>query len=232
VSAGAQGGGPAPGIARLAIVLQTFALLAAQTGRVAVAQEDGGGLDAPRPASARDEPREEERAEPRTAEREAESVLPPTQPPERWSGPRVFLGYGRLPLDDGFGQGTAHEGAFGGYAPTGRVRLGAYAALGIRRYALGDDDLLLRASVEVGYQHLPRRGPVVPFLVLEGTVGGLIGKRFSTTVPRGLFGMGPVAGVDVELTRGLHLGVSIGWLRVSLAGRSHDLALFRVRVGL
>ena len=162
--------------------------------------------------------------------REAEEDTPPNVLEPR--GPRVFFGYGFFRLADGHGQGQVHAAQFGGYAPLGRLRLGAYGELGVRRYALGSDDLLIRGAIEAGYQHLRGLGPLVPYVALEASAGVVLGQRFSTTQSDRLLGLGIVVGADLRLFRTLHAGLTFGYVRMAVGDLAHDVWLLRLRFGL
>jgi len=180
------------------------------------AAETAEGLGEPRPEGRRPE-REE-----------------PSEPPgeeEPWDGPRVELGYAHYALADGYGGGDVHAALFGGFVPTGVVRLEGWAEAGSRSYSLAQNDALIRATVLVGYQHLPLR-PFVPYAGVVGTVGILIGKRFRTPVSHFFGGAGLEIGADVNLVRTLYVGLGLAYLRVSKQAVGHDLWMLRLRVGL
>jgi hypothetical protein len=182
--------------------------------------------DVPEDAASLGEPRPGVRRARRTRPRPHEA--PPEAP---WEGARVELGYTHYSLADGAGGGKVHAATFGGYVPTGVLRLGGYAEGGSRQYELGGDDLLLRATVLAGYQHLGWR-PFVPFIAAVATVGVVIGERFHTSVSSVVGGGGLEAGADLRLVRNLWAGLSLAYMRVGMQGLGFDLLVLRVRIGL
>lgn len=204
--------------------------------KIAIAQETGAGLSAPSiedgeaaprapgPASLLGDPRPDEGEEPEPAEVVEEAGAP-------WDGPRVELGYTHYVIVDGFGGGDVHAGFFGGYLPTGALRLGGSAELGGRDYSLGQSDLVLRATIVAGYQHLPTR-PIVPYAAVVATAGVVLGKRFRTPVAHPLGGAGLEIGADLNLVRTLYVGVGLSYVRAALDGPGYDLWVIRLRIGL
>jgi hypothetical protein len=163
---------------------------------------------------------------------ETGQVEPPGDSEEtEWSGPRVQLGYLHYVLTDGYEGGSVHAGSFGGYLPTGPLRLGVEGHAGTRDYALAETDLVLMATAMVGYQHT-RLGPVAPYAGLVGAAGILLGKRFHTPVSHGLGGMGLEVGLDVPMVRTLHANVGFSYLRASMQGVGLDLYILKLRLGL
>jgi hypothetical protein len=167
----------------------------------------------------------------RRASHEEEAPGEETEAEEPWDGPAIELGYTHYSLADGFGGGAVHAGTFGGYLPTGPIRIGLVAEVGVRQYALSDDDLLLRGTLIAGYQHLGWL-PFAPFAAATATAGGVFGQRFSTTQSWGLGGGGVEVGADLVITRSLWAGLSLGYQRVSMGGSGFDLLILRVRAGL
>jgi hypothetical protein len=180
--------------------------------------EDGASLGAPEAGVRRERPRRERPEETEPAE-------------EPWQGARIELGYTHYSLTDGAGQGKVHAATFGGYVPTGVLRLGGYAEGGGRQYGLGGDDLLLRATVLAGYQHLDWR-PFVPFVAAVATVGVVVSERLHTTTANVVGGGGLEAGADLRLVNNLWAGLSLAYLRVGMQGLGFDLLVLRLRIGL
>jgi len=151
---------------------------------------------------------------------------------EPWSGPRVEVGYLHYVLSDSYGGGDVNAGSFGGYLPTGVLRLGALADFGVRTYQLGPDDAALRASALIGYQHLRKLAPLVPYAAVVGTVGLVLGKRFHTPFSSFVFGMGIEVGADLNLARSLFVGLAIGYARAGMEGLGYHLWTIRLSAGL
>ncbi len=188
--------------------------------------ENAAGLAAPQPGVHR----------PVTFAPTSQAAPTPTTPPTTevatWTGPRVQLGYGRLRLKDGFGEGQTHLGTFSGFAPTGRVRVAGTGVLGSRVYALGQNDFVLGVLAHAGYQHLSDFDRLVPYVTFDIGGGASIGKRFRETQSHGWLLFGLTAGVEVRLSRGLHLGIGFGYARVRLDGVGHHTASLDLHVGL
>jgi hypothetical protein len=143
----------------------------------------------------------------------------------------VELGYTHYAIVDGFGGGDVHSGVFGGYLPTGSIRLHAAAELGVRDYSIGQDDAVVRGHVLAGYQRLVGRR-FLPYGAVVGTLGALIGKRFHTPLTHALFGAGLEVGADLLLVRSLFVGMGLSWVRASIRGLGYDLYAIRLRIGL
>jgi hypothetical protein len=120
---------------------------------------------------------------------------------------------------------------FGGYLSTSPVRLGAWAELGVREYALSSDDFLARAALIAGYQHLGFR-PFLPYIGVVGTVGVAVGERYHTPGSWVFGGAGLEGGADLNLVNNLWIGVGLSYLRVSMQDNGFDLFILRLRVGL
>jgi hypothetical protein len=149
------------------------------------------------------------------------------------SPPRVELGYARYRFADGYGGGGVHALHFGGYMPTGALRLGGYGEMGMRDYSLADStDAILRATVVAGYQHLAGLGGLRPFAAVVGTGGVMFGKRFSTPLSYTMWGAGLEIGADVLLVERLWAGASFSWIRLTMDGLRYDLLMIRLRMGL
>lgn len=207
----------AEGRASAARSLEGPAGLAAPPPRGTPADVEGGARLAAPPAAA--EPSEE-------ALRLEASGTP-------WQGPRVELGYARYRLGDGYGGGVVHGAQFGGYLPTGRARLGLHGEMAGREYAPGmSTDLIVRATVVAGYQHVADGWPVLPYAAWVGTGGVLFGKRFATATSHTLWGAGMEIGADVPVVAPFWVGASFSWIRMTMDGLRYDLFILRLRVGL
>ncbi|RLB57358.1 MAG: hypothetical protein DRJ42_00675 [Deltaproteobacteria bacterium] len=150
---------------------------------------------------------------------------------EPWSGPAVELGYTHFQLPDGFTGGSVNAGSFGGYLPTGPIRVGARAEIGTRGYSLGSDDAVVRGAILGGYQYLGWL-PFAPYAAATVSVGVVFGQRFSTPEAWAFGGGGIEVGADLVMVRNLWIGLSFGYERVSMAGFGFDLWVFRLRLGL
>jgi hypothetical protein len=157
---------------------------------------------------------------------------PPEEEGPPWRGPRVQLGWAHFVLPDGYGGGGAHAFTFGGYLPTGRVRLGAWTELGSRNYRLGQNDLMVRAIAAGGYQHLVERSPWLPYVVVTASMGGLFGKRFHTPASDFIYGLGLEAGLDVNLVRSFFVGLALGYSRLSFGDVAAHVFEIRMHMGL
>lgn len=149
-----------------------------------------------------------------------------------WGGPRVELGYAHYVLGDGFGGGTVHAVSFGGYLPTGQLRLGMVGEGGGRDYALGGADGVLRATLVAGWQGLGLVRYFVPYIAALGSAGVVVGQRFATTFADALLGVGLEIGVELNPARTLHFGASLAHIRVDLGGLGYGLWVVRLFAGL
>lgn len=190
---------------------------AAPVGEVSVPLETGAALAEP-PAGVR--PR---RARPSSA---------PADEAPPWRGPRVELGYAHYVLGDGFGGGVVNAVSFGGYLPTGRLRLGLIGEGGGRDYALGGGDAVLRATLVAGWQGVGLIDYVVPYIAAVASCGVVVGQRFATTFAHALLGLGIEIGFEVNPVRTLHLGVSLAHVRADLDGLGYGLWIVRLFAGL
>jgi len=207
---------------QLLVLLALLLVVAPTTLR---AQEGASALSEPEPGRRRAAPEPSEPSEP-------EATVEPDEFAD-WAGPRVELSFARYRLTDGRGEGQVLAGGFGGYYVWKYLRFGAYGEMGVRRYALGNDDVLVRGSVLLGGQwHPTLGGRFLPYAVLEGSVGVVAGKRFRTTQSDFLRGMGFRVGADVRLVRTLWFGVSFGYLRAGLGDLAHDVFSVRLKLGL
>lgn len=208
------------------------------------AQEGAGGLDAPQsrpsarssysgsePESESESGAESDAESESGAESESESGAESESEPELWT-PRVELGYTFVRLRDGHGGGQVHGGRFGGFLPVPWARLGASAELGIRRYALGSDDAIIRFGLEGGVQHARGWGPLHPFVSVQATFGLALTERFSTTLREPLRGLGLAVGADLRIAGPAHVGVSIAFMRIGLGDLAHNTAELQIRFGL
>jgi hypothetical protein len=207
--------------------------------------EGGASLAAPAPRAAATTPPSPAPAVPeedgaRLAVPPAGDVPPSPEPPADSSAadrppspPRVELAYARYRFADGYGGGGVHALQFGGYLPTGALRLGGYGEMGMRDYSLADStDAIVRATAVAGYQHLAGLGGLRPFAAVVGTGGVLFGKRFSTPLSHTMWGAGLEIGADVLLVERLWAGASFTWIRLTMDGLRYDLLMIRLRVGL
>ncbi len=161
----------------------------------------------------------------------ATADLEVTDEPEVWQGPRVELGYSHYVLSDGLGAGSVNAGSFGGFLPLGWPRIGASIEAGVRSYENGPDDFLGRGNLMLGYQHLGL-DRFLPYITLVGTMGVLLGKRFSTPISHMLYGAGVEIGADVNIVRSLYAGLGFSYIHASMWDVSYDLFIFKVSVGL
>jgi len=193
------------------------------------APSDEGG---PAPTTAASAPGEETAAGLGTPQQGvARRPRPEPAEAEPWTGPRVELVYSHYVLVDGHGGGQVHAAVFGGYLPLSPLRLGISAEMGVRDYALGQDDALVRATLVAGYQYFGWL-PVAPYVAALGSAGIVFGKRFRTPVSHWLGGGGLEVGADVNLVKSLFLGIGLAYLRVAMEGEGFDLYVLRLRVGL
>ena len=65
-----------------------------------------------------------------------------------------------------------------------------------------------------------------------GELGVLFGQRFHTPLSRMLRGAGMELGADVNLVRGLHLGLGVGFMLYTIDGLSYDSWGLRLSIGL
>lgn len=164
--------------------------------------------------------------------RRAPRLAPPADEREPWNGPRVELGYSYYVLGDGFGGGGVNTFSFGGYLPTGRVRLGLIGEGGVRDYALADDDAIVRGTLVVGWQGVGLVDYVMPYIAAVASAGFVIGQRFATTFVDALFGLGVEIGFEVNPVRTLHFGASLAHVRADLGGLAYGLWVLRIFAGL
>jgi hypothetical protein len=150
-----------------------------------------------------------------------------------WPGPQIQLGYQYWRLDDGWGGGDVHAANVGVFLqwPEQHVRSAIWAELGSRDYSLGSQDLLGRGWIEIGAQ-FPELDPLLLHVSALGTLGGLVGQRFETTVAYGLGGVGFEAGAELHIFRSFHAGLDFGYLRLSMNGVSFHAFFLRLTLGL
>lgn len=165
------------------------------------------------------------------------SAPPLSQPAEEaesepWNGPRVELGYSYYVLGDGFGGGGVNAVSFGGYLPTGKLRLGLLGEAGVRDYTLGSDDAVVRGTLVAGWQGVGLTRYFVPYVQAVASAGFVLGQRFATTFVDPLFGLGVEIGVEVNPVRTLHFGASLAHVRADLDGLAYALWVVRLFVGL
>ena len=162
-----------------------------------------------------------------------ETEEPPSEPEgEPWKGPSVEFAYATYVFADGHGAGRAHSFQFGGFIPLRWLRLGGRAEFGSRQYTLGQDDLVARGALTIGYQELERLGPFSPYAAMVGTVGVLLGNRFHTPVSRVIRGLGLEIGANVNVVQNLFVGFGAVYLRMSADGFGYNLWVLRVTIGL
>jgi len=166
------------------------------------------------------------------APRRAEPLPAAVDEDPRWDGPRVELGYTHYSLGDGFGGGAVHAVSFGGYLPTGQLRLGLIGDGGVRDYALGGGDAVLRATLVAGWQGVGLIDYVMPYVVAVASAGVVVGQRFATTFADALLGLGVEIGFEVNPVRTLHFGASLAHVRADLDGLGYGLWVVRLFVGL
>ncbi|HEY8432029.1 MAG TPA: hypothetical protein VIL20_26815 [Sandaracinaceae bacterium] len=219
--------------------------MAASPARAQLAERLGD----PAPARAREEraAAQREDAEPPRAERgglgrrlgvphvRASAPAEPPRAPERpWTGPQFQLGYAFYRVSDGYGGGDVHAGGIAVHLPipVPELRLALDAELGARDYSLGGDDLLARGSVEIGARLVGLLDPFVPHAVAIATFGGIVAKRFETTVTDAFGGGGLGLGGELRLYRNLHAGFQIAYLRLEMDGAAYDVLQLRLFAGL
>ena len=149
-----------------------------------------------------------------------------------WRGPAVEFAYAGYGLADGHNGGTVHAFQFGGFIPLGGLRLGARAEFGSREYRLGQDDLLAKGTVTIGYQEVSRLGRFAPYAAAIGTLGVLVGNRFHTPTSEVFRGLGVEFGANLRLVRTLYLGGGVAYQRVLMGGFTYNLWVFRAVLGL
>jgi hypothetical protein len=150
-----------------------------------------------------------------------------------WKGPRVELAYRLYSLRDAQGGRNANTACFSGFLPTRKFRGGGGVEAGARGYEYGSSEGLVSGNVFAGYQHLGGDlGRVVPYLVAVGELGVLFGQRFHTPMSRMLRGAGMELGADVNLVRGLYLGLGVGFMLYTMDELSYDSWGMRLSIGL
>ena len=152
--------------------------------------------------------------------------------PEPWKGPRVQLSYRVYSLSDWQGGGLVNSAAFSGFLPTRYFRGGGGVEAGGRQYEYGSAEGLLSGHLFAGYQHLGDLGRFVPYLVAMGEYGFTFGKRFHTPTSRSFRGIGAELGTDVQLIRGLHVGIGISFMVYTMDDLRYDTFGLRLSVGL
>ena len=158
--------------------------------------------------------------------------IPPAEPEEYWTGPKVELAYRNFRLEDFQGGGAVNAIAFSGFFPTGYFRGGGGIDAGVRSYTYGRAGALLGAHLFAGYQHLKDLGRVLPFIQLVGQAGVVLGKRFQTSVSYTTIGWGVEMGADVTLVRTLYLGLGLGYMHYRLDELGYDTFAVRISLGL
>lgn len=157
----------------------------------------------------------------------------PPRAGSQWRGPRVELSYRMYSLRDDQGGRNANTACFSGFLPTRKFRGGGGVEAGARVYEYGSNEGLVSGNLFAGYQHLGGDlGRVVPYLVAVGELGALFGQRFHTPLSRMLRGAGMELGADVNLVRGLYLGLGVGFMLYTIEGLSYDSWGMRLSIGL
>ena len=151
---------------------------------------------------------------------------------EEWTGPRVELAYRVYSLRDDQGGRAVNSGAFTGFLPTRKFRGGGGVEAGRRGYEYGSNEGLLSGNLFAGYQHLGDLGRMVPYVVVVGELGVLIGKRFHTPLTRMVRGVGMELGTDVNLVRSLYVGLGVGFMIYTIDDLAYDSWGIRLSIGL
>lgn len=156
------------------------------------------------------------------------------EPSRPWAGPQVQLSYVFSRLTDGYGGGDTHAAELSVFIqlPISEIRLGIHGGLGAHDFALGGDDLIGLAALEVGFQLTTLLEPFVPHLSLIVAFGGLVGERFDTTVAHGFGGAGVALGGEIHLIRNFHIGLELAYLRLEMDGAAFDVPMIRIVMGL
>ena len=164
--------------------------------------------------------------------RETAPAPQPAEPPPQ--GPQIQLGYGYYRLSDGHGGGDVHAGGLEVLIPlpVRQLRVGLVGELGARDYSLGGDDFIVRGGVELGLQLPDLFEPFIPHVAVLGSVGGVIGQRFETTVTHVFGGAGIALGGELRIYRNLHVGAQGSYQRMEMEGASYDVFMLRLYAGL
>jgi hypothetical protein len=150
-----------------------------------------------------------------------------------WTGPHVELSYRVFSLRDDQGGRTANVGSFAGFLPTRKFRGGGGVQAGSRVFEYGANEGLLSGYVFAGYQHLGGDlGRVVPYVVAVGELGALFGKRFHTPMTQLVRGAGMELGADVNLVRGLYMGLGVGFMLYTIDHLAYSSWGLRLSIGL
>jgi hypothetical protein len=174
-------------------------------------------------------PSEQPKAPAASAEDSDAADTPAKKP---WTGPRVALSYRLYSLRDWQGGKFVQSAAFTGFLPTRYVRAGGGVEGGARAYELGDSEGLVSGNLFAGYQHLRDLGRLVPYLVAVGELGVTFGKRFHTPVSRMFRGAGVELGADVNLVRGLFVGIGLGFMLYTMDDLRYETFGLRLSIGL
>ena len=151
---------------------------------------------------------------------------------ESWTGPRVELAYRVYSLRDSQGGRAVNSGAFSGFLPTRKFRGGGGVEAGRRGYEYGANEGLLSGNLFAGYQHLGDLGRMVPYVVVIGELGVLLGKRFHTPLTRMVRGVGMELGTDVNLVKSLYVGLGVGFMIYTIDDLAYDSWGIRLSIGL
>jgi hypothetical protein len=151
---------------------------------------------------------------------------------EDWTGPRVELSYRVYSLRDDQGGRAVNSGGFSGFLPTRKFRGGGGLEAGRRGYEYGSNEGLLSGNVFAGYQHLGDLGRMVPYVVVVGELGVLLGKRFHTPLTRMVRGVGMELGTDVNLVKTLYVGLGVGFMIYTIDDLAYDSWGIRLSIGL
>lgn len=109
----------------------------------------------------------------------------------------------------------------------GPFRLGGSLEAGLRNEAT-DDDLVLRAYANLGWQ---RPGRVTPYVVATIGLGTIAQTRFGITDWAVLGSFGLDAGAEVRLGTSFRMGASLGLLRVLARDTRFDSVSIRLSLG-
>lgn len=158
---------------------------------------------------------------------------PVEEPPTPYLGPQIQLGYSFYRMADGYGGGDVNAGSVGIYIkmPIPELRLGLIGELGVHDYSLGEDGLIVRGAIDVGFQLVRLLDPLVPHASFIISFGTIVGERFDTTIAYAFGGAGIALGAELRLVRDLHIGLEGSYLRHEMDGAAFDVFMLRILLG-
>lgn len=158
----------------------------------------------------------------------------PPAPPYEVTGPHVQLGYTHYWLPIARSPGDVNVGTLSGFFSTRDIRAGVTFEGGSRNYHLGNDDILARGQLFVGWQslHVVPGQWFVPWVTGNLGLGFVLGQRLSTALAWMTWSVGGEVGADLYFARSFHVGVAVGAAYYGLGDIGYPVIELRAYFGL